>query len=106
MCYSIFVILVRKLIWDTWNLQHIARHQVTPEEVEAACYNDPLVLRGQQKGRLVLIGKTNEERILGMVVEGKGYGKYYVVTAYDVSITDKVLYKRLRGGEEKNEEKE
>ena len=27
------MLLIRHLIWDAWNIAHIARHQVTPEEL-------------------------------------------------------------------------
>lgn len=98
------MLLIRKLIWDSWNIQHIARHSITPEEVEEICHNLPLVLRGQEKGRLVLIGSTEEGRMITVVVEANGYGKYYPVTSYETDASDKALYNRLKGGEN-NEEK-
>lgn len=97
--YYITMLLIRKLIWDAWNIQHIARHQVEPSEIEAVCYSNPLILQGQQKGRLVLLGKTDEERVLGVVLEPKGQGKYYPLTAYNADEHDIALYYRLRGGE-------
>mgnify|MGYP001599455512 FL=1 len=104
-CYSKNVLIVRKLIWDAWNISHIARHHVIPDEVEAICHGDPLVLRGQQKNRLVLIGSTEEERILAVILESKGRGTYYPITAYPADKKDVVLYNRLKskGGEDNNE---
>lgn len=102
MCYTSIVILVRKLIWDSWNNQHIARHDVFPEEVEAVCHGSPLVLRGQQKSRLVLVGPTEEKRMLTAVFEAKGKGTYYPITAYPTDAGTIALYNRLKGGE-KNE---
>lgn len=99
MCYTIFVILIRKLTWDSWNTAHIARHHVTPDEVEAVCHANPLILQGQQKNRLVLIGQTEEERILGVILESKGRGVYYPITAYNAGKQDTSLYKRLKGGD-------
>ncbi len=100
------MLLIRKLVWDAWNIQHIARHRVEPFEVEAVCHNDPLVLQGQQKGRLVVLGKTEEERLLGVVLEPKGKGHFYPVTAYEADEHDTALYKRLRGGEENETDEE
>ncbi len=94
------MILVRKLIWDAWNVQHIARHHITPDEVEEICHKLPLVLRGQQKGRLVLIGLTDEKKFVAVVLEAQGHGTYYPVTAYEPSTEDIALYKRLKGGED------
>jgi len=62
------------------------------------------VLRGQQKGRLVIIGLTEGNRMIAAVLEAKGYGKYYPVTAYEPDGSDKALYNRLKGGE--HDEKE
>ncbi|MDP3962779.1 MAG: BrnT family toxin [bacterium] len=98
------MLFIRKLIWDTWNIQHITRHDIAPEEVEEICHNLPLVLRGQQKGRLVLIGLTEGNRMIAVVLEVKEYGKYYPVTAYEPDVSDKALYNRLRGGENNEEE--
>ncbi|HSW88809.1 MAG TPA: hypothetical protein VLG12_06630 [Candidatus Saccharimonadales bacterium] len=97
------MITVRKLIWDNWNVQHISRHNITPDEVETVCHNKPLILRGQEKNRLVLIGPTEEELIITIILESNGRGKYYPITAYPASRQDIALYKRLKGGELDNE---
>jgi hypothetical protein len=97
------VITVRKLIWDTWNIQHIARHKITPDEVETVCHNQPIILRGQQKSRLVIIGSTDEALIITVILESNGKGKYYPITAYPASKQDITLYKRLKGGDFDNE---
>jgi hypothetical protein len=106
MCYTKIVITVKKLLWDSWNIKHIARHHVLPEEVEVVCHGTSLVLRGQQKGRLLLIGYTEENRMISIVLESKGHGIYYPVTAYDSDLKDITLYKRLKGGEENDTNKE
>ena len=49
------MIYIHRLIWDAWNVSYIARHQVTPDEVEEACYSDYIVREGY-KGRIILIG--------------------------------------------------
>lgn len=105
MCYSISVIFVKRLIWDAWNIRHIARHHVIPDEIEAICHGDPLVLRGQQKNRLVIIGSTEAGRILAVILESKGKGTYYPITAYEPDKKDIALYNRLKnkGGENNNE---
>lgn len=103
MCYNLVVIFIRKLIWDSWNVKHIARHDVTPEEVDYLCHNDPLALRGQKKNRLLLIGATEEKRILAVILESHGRGIYYPITAYSADSKDRALYYRLKikGGENK-----
>jgi uncharacterized DUF497 family protein len=96
------MLFIRKILWDSWNIKHIARHHITPEEVESIFHKQPLVLRGQQKKRLVVIGLTQGNRMITVVIEAKGYGKYYPVTAFEPDASDIALYKRLKGGE-KNE---
>ena len=69
-----------------------------PEEVEEICHGSPVILQGQQKKRLVLIGSTEEDRILTIVLEPKGHGAYYPITAYASDSQDINVYKRLQGG--------
>lgn len=97
-----FMLFIRRLLWDSWNIHHIANHHVIPEEVEEVCHGEPFILRGQQKGRLVLIGPTAEKRLLAVILEAKGRGVYYPITAYPADNRDKALYNRLRGGDKHN----
>jgi hypothetical protein len=96
------VIQVKKLIWDTWNIKHIARHNVTTEEVEAVCHGIALILRGQQKGRLLLTGQTEEKRMISVVLESHGHGSYYPITAYEADPKDITLYNRLKTSYQKS----
>jgi hypothetical protein len=34
------MIFIRRLVWDSWNVAHIARHEVTPDEVEEVCHGE------------------------------------------------------------------
>jgi hypothetical protein len=59
-----------KFDWDDANTSHIARHDVTPEEVEQAFANDPLVLATQLRGgekRVLCAGMTDAGRALQFV---------------------------------------
>jgi uncharacterized DUF497 family protein len=94
------MLAIRCLIWNTWNEKHIIRHGVIPDEVEEVCQHKPLVQRGKIRNRVLLIGETTEQRLLAVVLENRGGGNYYPVTAYDASDADTVLYERLRGGED------
>ena len=48
------MIVIRRLIWDSWNVAHIARHEVTPDEVEEVCQGEYIV-RQTYDERLLLI---------------------------------------------------
>ena len=92
------MLYIKRILWDEWNIKHIARHHIVSDEVEAVCHSNPLVLQGQKRGRLVVIAKTEEQRLLCVILEAKGKGVYYPVTAYEADEHDTKLYSRLRGG--------
>ncbi|HTX75965.1 MAG TPA: BrnT family toxin [Terracidiphilus sp.] len=81
--------------WDDENIGHIAKHQVTPEEVEQVLINDPLDVHfdpdvnGEE--RWTYLGETNAGRILNAVITIRG-DKIRVVTAYEAERTDRLLY--------------
>lgn len=74
--------VIRFLIWDGWNVVHIARHAVTPEEVEEACRGQP-IFRDSYHGRILAIGPTGSGRIIAAALdpEPDTEGVYYPVTA-------------------------
>lgn len=90
---------VRHLIWEEWNINHIARHNVTPDEVAEVCHGNHLAY-SSYKGRLVLIGPTQQKRILSVILDPEPEtGTYYPVTAYDASRKDRKFYRTKLGGE-------
>lgn len=93
-------VIIRRLIWDARNKRHIAKHNVTKEEYEEVVFGNPLPDRGKILKRLVLVGKTEGERILEVVLHNLGEGKWYPITGYDASDEKKAVYTRERGGEE------
>jgi uncharacterized protein len=82
---------VYRLIWDNWNITHIARHDVVPEEVEDVCSANPAVFQTYQN-RLLVVGMTRHRRVLGVVIDPVGDGAYYVVTARPASRRERRLY--------------
>lgn len=91
------VIIIEQIVWDEWNVAHIARHQVTPGEVEEVVWGEPLA--GETyAGRL--IGLTRKGRMLTVILAPKGTGAYYTVTARAASKKERVLYREWKGGEQ------
>jgi hypothetical protein len=92
--------LIRRLVWDSWNVAHIARHDVTPEEVEEVCHSEPVVQIGN-KGRSLVFGPTLAGRMLTVVLdpEPPDEGVYYPVTARPASRRERAIYTTERGGE-------
>lgn len=89
------------LTWDSWNIDHIARHNVIPEEVEQVCHTDPVTQKGK-KGRLLVFGPTKDDRMLAVILDPEEEkGVYYPVTAYKASNKLIKIYLNQKGGEEK-----
>jgi len=87
---------ISRFQWDAWNIGHIARHNVTPEEAEEAFCNEPLFLRGRSGTRMVL-GRTEAGRFLTVIYVTRPGGSVYVVTARDMDRKERRRYRRERG---------
>lgn len=93
--------LIEKLIWDEWNIAHISRHDVIPDEVEEVCQIHSQVERAN-KGRIRITGLTKKGRIISVFLDPETQnGVYYPVSARDASKKERLSYKIwTRGGEE------
>jgi uncharacterized DUF497 family protein len=95
------MVFVRRLNWDSWNLEHIARHGVTQDEVEAVCHGDPIELKRSYKDRFLVAGPTPAGRILTVVlgpVPEAAAGVYYVFTARPAHRSERRYYHHQKGG--------
>jgi len=88
---------VRELVWDAWNVGHIARHEVTPDEVEEVCRGFTHASR-TYKGRLRLIGQTTSGRTLTVILAPVQPEIYYPVTARPASRREREMYRILENG--------
>lgn len=86
-------IIIRKLIWDEYNIEHIKKHDVVRVEVEDVAKN--IIGHKQSKqGRYLIIGRTGS-RIISVAVSRKEIGIYYPVTARDASKKErKIVYEK------------
>ena len=92
--------VVRQLVWDAWNIDHIARHGVTMDEVDEACHGEGSV-RETYEGRLMIISPTQGGRLLAIVLAPKGAeGMYYPITAWPASGKIRRIYEQEHKGEE------
>jgi uncharacterized DUF497 family protein len=84
--------------WDDWNLDHIARHAVLPEEAEEVVAGTPVV-RETYKQRLQLIGPTLAGRILSVVAGPvpNQPGVYYVFSARPASRKERRASEKAMG---------
>ena len=90
---------VRRLVWDEWNVAHIARHDVIPDEVEEACHRGDSYTDEGKKGRIRLIGTTASGRVIAAILDlDDEEGVYYPVTARSASRQERRLYQERKGG--------
>ena len=94
------MIKIERLIWDDWNVTHIARHNVVPEEVEEVCHSDFLLLQGKQ-GRLLAISPISNGKMLTVVLNPQEEeGVYYPVTARPAAKKERSMYRAQKGGDQ------
>lgn len=87
--------------WDESNREHIARHNVMPEEAEQVLMNEPVddgfeVVEGEE--RWTSVGHTNRLRILRVVWTHRQATTIRIVTAFDVSLNSAREYIRAKVG--------
>lgn len=74
-------IVIKKLVWDSWNPAHINKHNLSIDDVEEAARN-MVAHKRAKRGRYIALGKSGK-RIISIVINRVSKGVYYVVTARD-----------------------
>lgn len=96
-------LVIDTLVVDEHRVAHIARHQVTIEEVQQAVSGNYAFIQGHH-GRWLVIGRTKQGRFLTVVAgERAAKNTYGLVTARPASRPERSLYRELaleRGGED------
>lgn len=91
---------IERFIWQSDRIEHIARHSVTPQEVEEACFGNPLVQRGKSDGEnpvYYCLGRTEAGRHLFCVVIAFPDGNGFPVTARPMTVKERRRYRRWKG---------
>ena len=78
------MIKIRELIWDKWNINHIKKHNVTKGEIEELCSGKHKRQLTYRK-RYLILGRIKSGRALTIILAREKPGKYYMVTARDMS---------------------
>lgn len=81
-------------MWTEESEVHIARHGVTPDEVEEALYTNPRWIDKGRGGTRLVWCTTAVGRHLLVVVGDAADGRDYVVTARDMDSDEKKLFRR------------
>ena len=87
---------IKEFEWNENNIEHIARHGVSPDEVEDVAFDDePWIRKGRKRTRYML-GYTVAGRYLFTVYTLKDKGVAKVITSMDMDDKTRRLY-RNRG---------
>ena len=85
----------REYDWDDINIEHLAEHGVTPQDVEEACFNQPLIMRAGTS-RYIVYGRSDSGRYLFIVAIHKEKGLIRIISARGMSKSECKLYNRKR----------
>ena len=79
--------------WDDVNEDHIAQHGVAPWEAEEAMEDRRRIRIAAHSGRLGIVGRSEDGRLLAVIFEQSGT-RLRVVTARDANATELRVYRR------------
>ena len=88
---------IQLITWDQETADHIAKHAVSPEEVEQVLFNDydaPVTMRGKEN-KYLTYGKTDSGRLL-FVAWTTTYRKTRIVNARDMTRKEKQYYRKRK----------
>jgi hypothetical protein len=92
------MVVVKHLVWEDGNTQHIARHDVTTNEVEEVCRGTHIALDGKA-GRLLIVGLTKKGRLVTAVLDPEPEAHvYYTVTARSADKKERRRFRQEKGG--------
>jgi uncharacterized protein len=86
---------IHEFVWPQDRVDHIAGHDISPDEVEQVCFGRSLVQRGKTEGTnpvYYVLGQTDAGRLLFCVVILFPDGKGYPVTARPMTDKEKRRY--------------
>ena len=86
-------------VWPQEQIDHIARHGVTPEEFEQACSGECMIDKTKSRGEnpvYLAYGQTEAGRYLTCVVIRFPDGNGYPVTARDMTPREKKRFRKWK----------
>ncbi|GAA1404082.1 hypothetical protein GCM10009613_65840 [Pseudonocardia kongjuensis] len=84
----------REIQWTEQSEEHIARHSVTPGEVDELVNTRPRYLVDGRENTTLIYGTTDNGRHLLVVTAPSEDGRYYVVTARDMDDAERRAFAR------------
>jgi hypothetical protein len=88
------LIQIRDFEWDSINLEHIYGHRVRDYEAEEVLLFDKPIYYRRENGKFCAFGITESGRYLFIVLAVKGSSLIRVITAREMTKTERSLYNR------------
>lgn len=86
---------ILEFVWTPEIIDKIeSKHGLSPEEVEEACSEPASHIRKTREGRHAVLGRSESGRYLFVVGMYQGGGVIRIITARDMTPTEKDLYLR------------
>ncbi len=85
---------MREIRWTDKSEDHIAAHDVTPDEAEQVLYTRPRLVLNGREGTQYVFGTTGTGRYLLVVLAESIDGLAYVVTARDMTTAERQAFRR------------
>jgi uncharacterized protein len=94
--YTIVLVGSVEFEWDDDNLDHLARHGISADEVEELFAGPILRRRGGTDAldRFRALGRTAAGRYLAIVYQAKPGGVVRAFTGWEMSTTERIVYER------------
>jgi hypothetical protein len=83
-----------EVAWDEASEAHVARHSVTPDEVEDVLFCRPRLVQAGPHDTTYVMGTTFAGRYLFVVIAAAGRGGVYVVTAREMTEAERRRFRR------------
>jgi uncharacterized protein len=84
----------RELVWSDESEAHIARHNITPSEVEGIVNSRPRWEHPGVEDSTLVYGRTDAGRHLLVVLVESVDGRWYVATARDLTETEMRTFRK------------
>lgn len=82
------------ITWTEESEDHIARHDVAPEEIQEALYTRPRWITAGRSGTTLVYAMTDSGRYLLVVIAPALDGGVYIVTARDLNDSERRTFRR------------
>ena len=80
-----------RLVWDSWNREHIRKHNVSVSEANQA-FDNRVDISKSYLGRKVVLGMTKKGRLITLVLSFEKQKDAYPVSARDMSSKERKMY--------------